>query len=313
LTKHSFFLNFFHWGSAKAPPFTVIVRPHMLVVDAERKIVSALASGTPPGAEAIEALLQALLVLVQCIDHDPRSLDGVIVLQERALSMSLMAQGVAIAIQSQSVYPFGLSLRRGPDGSFGDGSSVNFGLRDEPACEYGSSQHNKLVNRLLAAFAGNSLASHMHAAGSAMQPNPPWRKIPKACFVSFWPPLMSNFLRQREPRGRHPTSRRTSIPVQRREEAQVCLLLGASTQRTWGYGFAFQPMVWRTVHRGWRATSNSGAFHEGHGVRLHYFQIGTKQKPSIRVNIEAKTIENVRQYSAFILECEAFLKTNPRA
>jgi hypothetical protein len=115
----------------------------------EERFASCWSDGVFPDDETIETLVQSLLSSLA--GHRHRSLDGVISMWHGTTSSGLEIQGAAITIDDQCAHPIEFSLLFGQDKRLSDGSRVSFGLNDLPN-PYGSPEHSRLMNRLLASF-----------------------------------------------------------------------------------------------------------------------------------------------------------------
>ena len=121
----------------------------MNIPAAEEKLASCWSDGALPDDETIETFVQALLS--ELAGHRHRSLDGVISMWHGTAINELEAQGTAITIDDQCAHPIELSLLFGSEKKLSDGSRVSFGLNDLSR-PYGSPEHNRLMNKLLANF-----------------------------------------------------------------------------------------------------------------------------------------------------------------
>lgn len=115
----------------------------------EEIFASCWADGVLPDDETIETFVQSLLSSL--VGHRHRSLDGVISMWHGTTISGLEIQGAAITVDDQCAHPIEISLLIGPDKQLSDGSRVYFGLNDL-SNPYGSPEHNRLMNRLLASF-----------------------------------------------------------------------------------------------------------------------------------------------------------------
>jgi hypothetical protein len=119
------------------------------IIITEEIFASCWADGVLPDDETIETFVQSLLS--SFVGHRQRSLDGVISMWHCTTISGLEIQGAAITIDDQCAHPIEISLLFGTDKQLSDGSRVSFGLSDLPN-PYGSPEHNRLINRLLASF-----------------------------------------------------------------------------------------------------------------------------------------------------------------
>lgn len=136
-------------GIARRPVAVLLVGRHMNIPSAEEKITSCWPCDVLPNDEAIETIVQALLS--ELVGHRDRSLDGVISMWHNPANNRLELQGAAITIDDQCAHPIELSLLFDTEKRLLAGSRVSFGLNDLPR-PYGSPEHNRLMNKLLANF-----------------------------------------------------------------------------------------------------------------------------------------------------------------
>jgi hypothetical protein len=120
----------------------------MRIPEAERLLADSILRIGSANPQLYEELAQSLLA--EHAAHRPRSLDGLFLVQEQCDSGTVRATAIAVTVDNQAVHPMSFSLAIGSSGVLNEGSCVCFGQHDVKAPAYGSSQHNKLANTLLA-------------------------------------------------------------------------------------------------------------------------------------------------------------------